>query len=89
MGKDEKKYSNNRENNDTSLIREDDINISNVGMKKPDPSSHCSIAQIPDTDEFAQNKANYEKQEKRRRLGIHERRKKEEEELIVKEEQCD
>ena len=57
------------------------IDTDNIGMKKPDPSTHSNIAQIDETDELEQRRLNYEKQEKRRRLGIS--RKKDDDELTL------
>ena len=73
---------NNINNNvsDTGYIDMNSLDISNIGMKQPDPSSHSNIAQISDTDEVEQRKIVYEKQEKKKRLGILERKKMEQEE---------
>lgn len=74
-------HSNNKNNNQNENFHVDTYDTTNIGMKQPDPSSHSNIAQIPDTDEIEQNKMNFAKQEKKRRLGLHERRKMEQEEL--------
>lgn len=66
---------------ETQNIDIDSIQTNNIGMKKPDPTSHRNIAQIPDTDEIEQRKTQFEKQEKRRRLGILERKRQEQDEL--------
>ncbi len=68
-------------NNTTSIDSYDDDQTRNIGMKKPDPSSHSNIAQIPDIDENEQNMRMYEKQEKRKRLGLSERKQKIRDEL--------
>ena len=62
---------------ETTNIDLEVLETKNIGMKKPDPSTHRNIAQIDDTDETEQRKLNYEKQEKRKRLGLS--RKKDEE----------
>ena len=57
----------NLENNlQTSAINLEEIDTTNIGMKKPDPSTHSNIAQISDTDEVEHRKSQYEKLEKRR-----------------------
>ena len=62
---------NNLYNNlETSTINLEDIKTTNIGMKEVDPSTHSNIAQISDTDEVEQRKAQFEKLEKRRKLGI-------------------
>ena len=57
-------------NNETTAIDLSNVQTTNIGMKKPDPSTHSNIAQISDTDEVEQRKSQYEKQEKRRKLGL-------------------
>ena len=74
-------HADNKENNENTLLDVDSISTKNIGMKTPDPSSHSNIAQIPDTDEIEQRKSQYEKQEKKKRLGLYERRKQEHDEL--------
>ena len=61
----------------------DELDTHNIGMKKPDPSSHSNIAQIYETDEVELRKKQYEKLEKRRRLGLSERKKQEDDELLL------
>ena len=62
---------NNLENNsETTAIDLSNVQTTNIGMKKPDPSTHSNIAQISDTDEIEQRKSQFEKQEKRRKLGL-------------------
>ena len=62
---------NNLENNsETTAIDLSNVQTTNIGMKKPDPSTHSNIAQISDTDEVEQRKSQFEKQEKRRKLGL-------------------
>ena len=58
-------------------------NQNNIGMKQPDPSSHSNIAQIPEIDEAEARKHQYEKNEKKKRLGIYERKKQEHDELLL------
>ena len=43
----------------------DELDTHNIGMKKPDPSSHSNIAQIYETDEVELRKKQYEKLEKK------------------------
>ena len=57
-------------NEETTSINLEALETTNIGMKKPDPSTHSNIAQISDTDEVEQRKAQYEKLEKRKKLGI-------------------
>ena len=61
----------------------DEVDTHNIGMKKPDPSSHSNIAQISETDEVELRKKQYEKLEKRRRLGLSDRKKQEDDELLL------
>lgn len=70
----------NDNSNNTDHIDINSLSLSNIGMKNPDPSSHSNIAQITDTDEIEQRKTIYEKQEKKKRLGLLERKKQEQEE---------
>ena len=67
---------------ETTNIDLEGIETTNIGMKRPDPSTHSNIAQIVDTDEIEQRKLNYEKQEKRKRLGIS-KKKEEDDELTL------
>lgn len=73
-------FSNETASNTNNVNVEND-STKNIGMKEPDPSSHSNIAQIPDFDEAEQRKEHYEKQEKRKRLGLYERKRQEHEEL--------
>ena len=57
-------------NNETSAINLDQLQTTNIGMKEVDPSTHSNIAQISDTDEIEQRKIQFEKLEKRRKLGL-------------------
>ena len=58
------------ENKKVESINIHEVNDTHIGMKQPDPSSHSNIAQISDTDEMEQRKEQFEKNEKRRRLGL-------------------
>ena len=42
---------------ETTSINLEALETTNIGMKKPDPSTHSNIAQISDTDEVEQRKA--------------------------------
>ena len=58
-----------------NITKNDNVNIeeydtTNVGMKDPDPSTHSNIAQYSETDEIEHRRSQFEKQEKRRRLGL-------------------
>ena len=66
---------------ETTNIDLEAVETTNIGMKRPDPSTHSNIAQIVDTDEIEQRKLYYEKQEKKKRLGI--QRKKDDDELAL------
>ena len=46
-------------NNETTAIDLSNVQTTNIGMKKPDPSTHSNIAQISDTDEVEQRKSQY------------------------------
>ena len=46
-------------NEETTSINLEALETTNIGMKKPDPSTHSNIAQISDTDEVEQRKAQY------------------------------
>lgn len=78
MGKDNKRKdveANNLDLDTTTIEIDSDEATKNIGMKAPDPSSHSNIAQIPDFDESELLKSQYEKQEKKKKLGISDRNK--------------
>ena len=62
---------------------EQELDTQNIGMKQPDPSSHSNIAQFSEVDEVELRKKQYEKLEKRRRLGLGDKKKQEEDELLL------
>ena len=56
---------NNNDLTETIDISLEELNQTNIGMKKPDPSSHSNIAQIPDGEEYDYDENPNEKTEKK------------------------